>query len=77
MEEKIWRRKLECGHYRDTCLSFFMKCYNKPKIGNNCFCRECIRDVKVIKVTVVSEKRNKGYYEWARDFRNKLNSAKP
>lgn len=74
----MWKRKMECGHCRDTYLMFFMNNYNKPKVGDYCFCRECCKESKIIKVTKVSEKRNPKYYEWARYFRKQINSpSKP
>jgi len=50
-EKKIlWNRILSCGHERATNLNFIAKVYDKPKIGDKCFCRECCNDVKIVRI---------------------------
>lgn len=44
----LWIRELSCGHERATNVAFACKKYNKPKIGEECYCRECWKSVKII-----------------------------
>lgn len=48
MKKVLWIRKLSCGHERATNIAYMYKKYNKPKIGEECYCRECWKPVKVI-----------------------------
>ena len=50
MKKTLWIRELSCGHERPTNLAFMCKNYDKPKVNDNCYCRECSRDVKIIGV---------------------------
>ena len=52
-ERKLWLRNLDCGHSRETNIAFLCKDYTKPEVGENCFCRECIREQKIISVEEV------------------------
>ena len=49
----LWNRKLSCGHNRTTDIAYMMKNYDKPGIGDKCFCRECNQTVKIIEVKEV------------------------
>ena len=55
-EKKLWRRKLSCGHTRDTNIAFFCEKYDKPKKNDECFCRECFKEVIVVGVEEVKWK---------------------
>jgi hypothetical protein len=46
----LWIRKLSCGHERACDLMFLLKDYEKPEIGEECYCRECWKSVKVVEV---------------------------
>ena len=48
--ERLWIRYLSCGHKRFTNIAFMVKNYDKPKQGDNCYCRECCNEVKIIRV---------------------------
>ncbi|MEK6882623.1 MAG: hypothetical protein AABY22_23580 [Nanoarchaeota archaeon] len=52
METKkiFWNRKLSCGHSRTTDINYAMQIYTKPELGNSCYCRICLKDVKIIGV---------------------------
>jgi len=50
VKEILWIRNLSCGHERATNIAFMSKNYEKPKIGNECYCRECWNLVKIIEV---------------------------
>lgn len=50
MEKTLWIRKLSCGHERPTNLPFMAGNYEKPKIGDDCFCRQCNQEVEIIGV---------------------------
>lgn len=50
IKKKLWLRKLSCGHSRPTNIAFISGNYEKPKVGKNCFCRECNNDVKILSV---------------------------
>ncbi len=51
MTKKIlWIRKLSCGHERPTNIAFMVGKYDKPKVGDDCYCRECCNEVKIIGV---------------------------
>jgi len=50
VKEILWIRKLSCGHERATNIAFMSKNYEKPKIGDECYCRECWKPVKIIGV---------------------------
>ena len=57
--KKLWNRILKCGHERDTSIAFMCQSYDEPKIGDMCYCRECLKDVKIIKVKKVNIKKRK------------------
>ena len=47
-EEKIlWIRELSCGHERPTNLAFMIGKFEKPIVGNECYCRICMDNVKI------------------------------
>ena len=50
-EKILWLRELSCGHTRPTNLAFMVEVYDKPKVGDDCFCRECNQEVEIIRVT--------------------------
>ncbi|KKL52744.1 hypothetical protein LCGC14_2282400 [marine sediment metagenome] len=50
MEKTLWIRKLSCGHERPTNIAFMCKKYDKPKVKENCFCRQCNEEVEIISV---------------------------
>jgi len=56
-KQKLWNRKLSCGHDRITHINFVCEIYEKPKVGSLCYCRECMEDKKVIKVVEVKNKK--------------------
>ncbi len=47
---KLWIRDLDCNHSRPTNISFLCGEYSKPIIGNDCYCRQCMKDSKIINV---------------------------
>ena len=52
---KLWIRKLSCGHERPTSIAFICGKYEKPKIKDDCYCRECCNDFKVVGVKRASK----------------------
>jgi len=46
----LWVRELACGHERDTDVAYAFGDYKKPKIGSYAYCRECCKDMKIIRV---------------------------
>ena len=64
IEPKLWIRDLSCGHSRQTNIAFISKNYNRPKVGDNAYCRECFKEVKIIKVRQANK-------ENIRDFKKK------
>ena len=55
IEHKLWIRDLSCGHSRHTNIAFISKDHTRPKVGNNTYCRECCKEVKIIKVRQASK----------------------
>lgn len=55
IKEILWIRKLSCGHERPTNISFINGIYVKPQINEDCYCRECCEDVKIIGVKKYSQ----------------------
>lgn len=51
----LWNRILECGHSRTTATNFIMGIYGKPIINSKCYCRECQKEVRIIKVEEVKQ----------------------
>ena len=49
-KEILWIRKLECGHERQTNIAFMVGNFTSPEIGEDCFCRECNQEVKIVGV---------------------------
>lgn len=49
-EKILWIRDLSCGHERPTNVAYLSGNYEKPKVGDNAYCRECFKNVKIIKV---------------------------
>lgn len=56
MKKKLWIRELNCGHNRPTNIAYMMGKYNKPKVGDWCFCRECCNNSKITKVYECEDK---------------------
>lgn len=54
-EEKLWIRELSCGHSRETNIAFLVGKYEKPKVGDKCYCRECWKESDIIKVKEVKK----------------------
>ena len=50
MKKKLWIRELSCGHERPTNIAFMCKKYDKPVVGESCYCRECLREFEILKV---------------------------
>jgi len=50
MKKILWIRELSCGHERPTNIAFMCKKYDKPKIGEKCYCRQCCKEVGIIGV---------------------------
>ena len=57
MKEKLWLRKLSCEHERPTNIAFSCGEYRKPRIGEECYCRECHLITKVIAVEEIKEEK--------------------
>lgn len=55
MEEKLYNRELSCGHNRLTYIAFLCKNYERPEVGDKCYCRECNEESDIIKVTQESD----------------------
>jgi len=47
---------MDCGHERPTNLPFIANNYSKPKIGEDCYCRECWIDTKIVGVKKAPQK---------------------
>ena len=47
MKKILWIRELSCGHFRPTNIAFISGVYKKPKVGEDCYCRECWEVKKV------------------------------
>jgi len=50
---KLWLRILSCGHERTTNVHYIVGEYGKPKVGDQCFCRDCNDYVTIIEVVAV------------------------
>ncbi len=50
MVKGLWIRELSCGHERPTNIAYMCESYIKPEIGEECFCRECNENIKIIGV---------------------------
>lgn len=48
---QVWIRHLSCGHTRWTGLLALIGNYDKPEIGEECYCRECFAESTVLKVS--------------------------
>ena len=75
MKPIIWIRELDCDHERTTHLLFMMNKYDKPKIGEICFCRECNEQSRVVSIKEMKRDGNESYYKWAEDFRDKCSQT--
>ena len=71
MKKKLWIRKLSCGHERYTNIAFMMGNYEKPKIGDSCYCRECWKKVKIISVREADKKQTKELQELNSEIKGK------
>lgn len=60
MKKILWIRELSCGHERETNIAFMYEKYDKPKVGEECYCRECWKPVKIIAVRKSKPKRKRG-----------------
>lgn len=49
-KKKLWLRKLACGHSRPTDINYATKIYEKPKVGELCYCRVCFKEEVIIGV---------------------------
>lgn len=49
-KKKLWIRRLSCGHIRLTNIAFISGIYDKPKIRDKAYCRECWKEVEIIGV---------------------------
>lgn len=58
VKEILWARNLSCGHERFTNIAFMHKKYNKPIVGENCYCRDCCEQVEIISVRDASSEGN-------------------
>ena len=58
-QKKLWVRKLECGHERNTGLEYASDDFGKPNIGNMCYCRTCMDESKIIGVELANEQEHK------------------
>lgn len=56
----LWRRKLSCGHYRDTNLAYMASIYEKPNVGDVAYCRECCADTIILEVSEAPERDRMG-----------------
>jgi len=54
-KKTLWIRELSCGHDRPTNISFIFENYEKPNVGDMCYCRECCKDVKIVSVKKASD----------------------
>jgi len=54
-KKKLWLRNLDCGHSRPTNIAFISGNYDKPKVGDKCYCRECWNESTIISVEEVSQ----------------------
>ena len=70
MKKKLWVRKLDCGHERLTNLAYLTGNYNKPKIGDKCYCRVCWDDKKVVEVKESTEEELKNIEKIKKEIKN-------
>ena len=56
MKKILWIRELSCGHERPTNIAFICNKYEKPKISDGCFCRECNENVDILKIREADDK---------------------
>jgi len=52
---KLWIRKFDCGHIRETNIDYLLGNYNKPKIGSKSYCRFCEKEVIITDVAEVKD----------------------
>lgn len=57
--KRLWIRELDCGHERPTNINFIGGIYEKPKIGDDCHCRECCEEIEIIGVREAIRKDKK------------------
>ncbi len=58
MKTKLWNRKLSCGHNRMTNIAYICGKSDKPKVGDECYCRECCGITKIIGVNLVNDEES-------------------
>jgi len=59
MKKMLWVRKLFCGHSRPTNIAYMSCVYDKPEVGEDCYCRDCCEDVKITGVREANAKEIK------------------
>lgn len=69
-EKKYWNRILSCGHNRFTNIAFISRKYDKPKIGDSCYCRTCFNEVEIIDVKEASKKDYEEIVVWDDYFKS-------
>ena len=69
IKKRLWNRKLDCGHWRKTGVAFMCKNYDKPKIGETCYCRECYKDTIVLKVEEVKLEKTSTKFAYKRKIK--------
>ena len=55
-KKMMWVRKLSCGHERPTHIAYIMLIYDRPKVGDECYCRECWKMAKIKGVREATKK---------------------
>ncbi len=69
MESKgFYNRILDCAHTRWTNLGYVFWAGEKPKVGDECFCRICCEDRKVVAVLEGDEEDYEHIKLWAKEF---------
>jgi len=63
-KKRYWDRELSCGHTRLTNLPFIAKDYTKPKVGEECYCRQCFLNVTITGVKEATQQEYKEVEEW-------------
>jgi len=52
----LWIRDFDCGHERYTSISFLVGNYEKPRIGEDSYCRTCWKTVRIVGVRKASKR---------------------
>ena len=69
MKKILWIRELSCGHERPTNIAFMCGKYEKPKISEGCFCRQCNENVDIIKIKEADDKLKEGLRKLVRNYK--------